>query len=401
MSRGEGGFVIEQADEYDFAFRIAGVDDVNGDGLDDFVVGAGGADNNALSNSGTAYVVFGKTDTDPVHLGDFDMGIQGDQGFRIDGPYTDAYAGYFVSPAGDMNGDGLADIVVAAPGAERTYVVYGKRDPAPINLAALEPGSLLDMPLPDAPLGFAITTRVRADANLSYAVAGGCDVNGDDIPDVVIRLRERARWPLWDVAYVVFGAREASPPVDVRELGDRGFAIRGSFFGGSMACAGDLNGDGKDDILVGEPYTDPHRNRVFVVFGKVGNSTIKVRHLGKRGYVIRGTSPHDRVGGALANGGDIDGDGIPDAIVGAPGALSPTGDGRSARGAVYVVYGQRGTKGIDLRELGRHGYIMRGGRKLDFVGSSVAGPRDVNGDGVPDILIGSNVGHAYLVWGWR
>ncbi len=118
---------------------------MNGDGLDDLIVGAYLADPGG-SASGESYVVFGKAGTTPVNLSDV---AGGTGGFVINGIDPDDQSGRSVSGAGDVNGDGLADLIVGArradPGgnslAGESYVIFGKADGTPVNLSDIVAGS--------------------------------------------------------------------------------------------------------------------------------------------------------------------------------------------------------------------------------------------------------------------
>ncbi|HEV2754775.1 MAG TPA: integrin alpha [Actinomycetota bacterium] len=145
---GDGGFVIRGASEEDEASYTASAGDVNGDGLGDVIVGAPGAepaetgvgppvDTHLRSEGGRVYVVFGKATTEAVDLAAYDTGTQGDTGFRIDGPSNGTAAGRAVDGAGDVNGDGLHDVVLAAPGGAVAYVVFGQTHGGAVDLATV------------------------------------------------------------------------------------------------------------------------------------------------------------------------------------------------------------------------------------------------------------------------
>ncbi|MEM1080287.1 MAG: integrin alpha, partial [Pseudomonadota bacterium] len=128
---GDRGFRIEGASEYDQSgFSVSGAGDVNGDGLADLIIGAPEADGGGYS-SGESFVVFGKADSGRVNLLTLQ---QNSNGFQIDGPGAADRAGISVSGAGDVNGDGLDDLIVGVYGGDpggkynagETYVVFGK-----------------------------------------------------------------------------------------------------------------------------------------------------------------------------------------------------------------------------------------------------------------------------------
>ena len=156
---------------------VAGAGDVNNDGFDDVIIGAPRADNNALTDSGSSYVVYGSASrATPVDLGNL-----GSAGFRIDGAATSDQSGLSVAGAGDVNNDGFADVIVGAPYADNnsrsnsgsSYVVYGSATPTtPVDLNNL--GSA----------GFRIDGA--AGDYSGFSVAGAGDVNNDGGADVII-----------------------------------------------------------------------------------------------------------------------------------------------------------------------------------------------------------------------
>jgi hypothetical protein len=354
--------------------------DVNGDGRPDAIAGAPFADPVGRLNAGAVQVALGTS------LPSVDLAAPGTGDFRVEGAAPGELAGYSVAAAGDVNGDGVGDVVLGAPGASplgragagSAYVVFGSRTPRTVDLAALGPN------------GFRIDGEHAGD-ELGYAVAGAGDVNGDHLADVVVGA------PFGGAAYVVFG-RPSAAPVDLAALGGGGYRIgaaaAGDQTGGAVAPAGDVNRDGRADVLVGSPSSNARGRQsgsAFVVFGKSDSGPIGLGTLGPGGYRIDGTGSYDLAGFAVASAGDVNGDGVPDALVGAPGA------GQGIEGAAYVVYGQPGgsSAAIELGQLGAGGQLPTGGFALtgvlpgDGTGASLAAPGDLDGDGRGDLVIGA------------
>lgn len=385
---GEEGFRIDGAADGDsLGFSVDCAGDVNGDGIDDVVVGAFGADDNGRSTSGSAYVVFGKRGTAPVDLADL-----GDRGFRIEGEAAGDRAGSAVAGAEDIDGDGLADVIVGANAADNNgrdtsgsaYVVSGKRGTAPVDLADLgERGYRIDGAAPGDRAGFAID--------------GTGDVNGDGTPDTVVGAytadpegRETA-----GSSYVVFGKADSSR-VDLADLGDGGYAIDGEAAGDrlgiSVAGAGDVDGDGAEDLLVGaDQAPSDGAGRAYVLFGKSGTARMDLAELGDGGYRIEGAVAGDLAGFSVDDAGDVDGDGRPDAIVGAYGADN---NGREGSGSAYVVFGKGDSAAVALagfEQRDEEGFRIDGEAAGDRAGRSVAGAGDFDGAGVPDALVGADL----------
>jgi len=346
-------------------FRVAGIGDVNGDGLADVAVAAPYASNNRRAFSGSVYVVFGKRDGATVNLASL-----GSRGYRIDGP-VGAVAGFALAAAGDVNGDGRPDLVIGSEAArfglpQQAYVVFGKPDTANIDLAAL------------GQHGFVIGGG-QARQSVGLGVAGVGDVNGDGLADVAIGApleeRDAKKHTSRGAVYVVYG-RRAGDQVDLGRLGRGGYRIRGpagAGIGSAIAPAGDFNGDGHPDLLIGaQPPNGSFRGGLgaaYVVFGQTSKQSIDLATPGSDGVAIRGAQPGDGLGTSMTGVGDVNGDGRGDLLLGAPTASVRC---RVNAGAAYVVYGQRsGT--IDLAHLGNSGYRIDGAHTVDNLGAAVAG----------------------------
>ena len=205
-------------------------------------------------------------------------------------------AGSAVAGAGDVNGDGLADLIVGAPFAGRrersfsgsAYVVFGKRTTTAVDLPGLGAG------------GFRIDGP-RRDAAAGYTVAGPGDVNGDGRADVMVSAGIVQRAPV----YVVHGKADAAA-VDLRRLGGPGFAIAGpraDDAGAAVSGAGDFNGDGLADMAVGAPRSGRQpahgRGSAFVLFG-ARLAAARAWGAGGAGFRIVGADALANAGAALA-----------------------------------------------------------------------------------------------------
>jgi hypothetical protein len=331
---------------------------------------------------------------------------------QIDGAGGGNAAGTSVAPAGDVNGDGVADIVV---GASTAYFGRGQQGAAHVIFG--QPGPPASSSLDIAALGSRGFTIVGA-ADFDWAgasVAGAGDVNGDGRDDLLVGAPETddpgIAGAKAGAAYVVFGKADTAR-VDLAALGQAGFriggALAGDHAGRSVGGAGDVNGDRIADVIVGVPGADKtgtDSGSAYVVFGKAGATAVDMSALANGGFRIDGVAAGDEAGFSVAGAKDVNGDGRPDLIVGADHADIP---GRFDTGAAYVVYGKPTTNTVSLATLGASGFRMTGGSDAEFAGSAVAGTGDVNGDGLADVVVGSpladansrtNSGSAIVVFG--
>ncbi len=410
---GSNGFVLDGENARDFSGgSVSAAGDVNGDGIDDLIIAARSADFNG-GRSGRSYVVFGRTQG-------FDATLQlsaldGSNGFKLDGEAAYDSAGRSVSAAGDVNGDGIDDLIIGAPSADpnggnsgRSYVVFGRTASFDgiVQLSAL-----------DGSNGFKLDGEATYDtAGRSVSAAG--DVNGDEIDDLLIGAPnadpngERS-----GRSYVVFGRIEGfDAAIQLSALdGDNGFKLDGEAAydraGYSVSDAGDVNGDGIDDLLIGNydlDFVAASSGRSYVVFGDPEgfDATLQLSALdGVDGFKLDGTTG-DYSGRSVSTAGDINGDGIDDLVIGA--AYADANGISSGRG--YVVFGKTGAPVSPLPLVfvdGTDGFRLAGETIGDRAGSSVSAAGDVNGDGVDDLIIGArradpngtNSGRSYVVYG--
>ncbi len=320
----------------EYGASVASAGDVNGDGYADVVIGAPNS-----GGTGQAYVYHGGAaglSIVPALL------LTGTAGSRF---------GASVFTAGDVNADGYADLLVGAPGSDLVQLCLGSAtglNPTPHQtFTGTIPGS-----------GF----------GSSVCTAG--DVNGDGYSDIVIGAPEFSNGQLLEgAAYVFLGdeTQVTNTPQLTIELNNADRRI-----GASVAGVGDMDGDGFSEILLGAPLGDSGQTNeglAFMFRGSPAGSTFT-------GLVILQSNQDNALfGTSVAEAGDVNGDGYADGVIGAPFYTN----GQANEGQVWVVLGAPVVTGtftaVELNAAGMH------------LGKAVAGGGDTNGDGYSDIITGA------------
>jgi hypothetical protein len=394
---GSDGVRIEGALAGDhLGWSLAPAGDVNGDGKDDLLIGTPWADPGtpAKTSAGGARVVLGRSATTEINLAT-DV-----EGFRIDGAADGDRAGYSVASA-DVNGDGRRDFILGAIGtacrngalpltcqgdAGAAYVVFGKADQGNTDLASL--GSD----------GFRMNGEA-GNSRAGWAVTSG-DFTGDGKDDVAVSAigaRDAS-----GTTYVVRG-RTSTDAVNLGALGADGFRIDGEDGdqSGMSLASGDVDGDRKPELVVGVPFHNPDGSLMagsaYVLKGGAMGSNLSLVNPGAGNYRIDGAKTQDGAGWSVATSPDLNGDGIGEVLLGAPGVDRPTGPTlkgpgpQESIGAAYVVYGSKTPSNVSLGTLAGKGQLLMGGggwRWGDQAGWSVAGLGDISGTGYNVAAVG-------------
>ena len=309
-------------DSGDYSGRAVASGDVNGDGYDDIIIGANGADPPGGTDAGETYVIFGSSSpplTFDLETQPADITISGDD-------YLD-HSGLALATR-DVNGDGYDDVIIGADGADtpggyeagETYVIFGSSSPP----------STIDLDSQSAD----ITIYGDDEGDYSgHAVTSG-DVNGDGYDDVIIdayRANPSGRTSAGET-YVIFGS--SSPPstfdlntqsADITIYGDDTYD-----WSGNAVASGDVTGDGYEDIIIGAPWADPpggtDAGETYLLLG--GGAIITAHGLGGSGWIKefsllgRKWSSFKAFGGVNSQGevhlavGDTDGDGLDEIAAG-------------------------------------------------------------------------------------
>lgn len=371
---------------------ISSVGDVNADGFDDLIIGAKNNDEGG-NNAGKCYLFFGKSSgwKMDISLADADVAFFGEA--------ANDQAGISGTFLGDVNGDGIDDFAIGAPSFDgegenigKTYLFFGKK-------SGWEKTSIIS----SCDVQF-IGERDEDHASDSLASAG--DVNGDGLMDFLIGAKENDDGGgNAGKIYLVFGKTEWKPDILLSEI-EVSFIgkDKDDMAGKSIAPAGDVNGDGYDDFLIGAPNNTEGGvacGQVYLILGKKSGWQMNF-DLVNADVVFTGEEKNDNAGLAVSLAGDVDNDGFSDFLISAPN----NSEGGVKAGKVYLIYGHpdKWEKEFLLQNTE---VAFIGENPKDTFGRSLAFCRDINGDGIDDFLIGaprnsevgSKAGKIYLFTG--
>lgn len=422
---GQNGYVIRGIELGDRSgHSVAAGGDHNADGVGDVLIGAYLVNVFSDRDIGESFILFGGAGVGSSGVVELST-LGGSSGYSAVGIDAIDYSGGRVAFAGDLNADGTDDVIIGAGNADpnevnaagECYVLFG----GPDGVGASR--YFLNSIAPGVGVRFA---GIDSQDQIGSAITSPGDINADGIDDLLIGA-SRAEVDGQDLAgevYLIFGSDtlSAASTFDLASLnGANGVRFVGSNAGDqcgiSVSGAGDLNDDGFDDMIVGARYADfPGRTDAgayFVVFGgpEMNQSAeVELYSLnGTKGFEIQGAAPTDQAGVSAAALGDVNGDGIDDIAIS---GIGSDPDMRYQAGATYVLFGgpQLGAAGpVDLATLdGSDGFVLYGVDAGDEAGWSLAGPGDLNEDGINDVVIGAkkanpggraDAGSCYVVFG--
>jgi len=351
----------EQAESY-FGCAVASAGDINGDAYDDIIIGAYGYDN-AETGAGKAYVYYGAS-SGPGTIADW----------SAQGSFRYHSVGQSVATAGDVNNDGYDDVIVGAWNYDQVFVFYG-------SSSGLKE-------TPDWTADFGADPREW----FGYSVSTAGDVNNDGYDDIIIGMPGYGNGQSGEGRSLVFhGSADGlnATPNWTFEINQQD-----AHLGYSVSTAGDVNGDGYSDVIVGAYNQGPGEGYAHVFYGSASGLSLTP------GWTAKSNIAGAYFGYSVSTAGDVNGDGYSDVIIGANGYNS---GGLYNVGRAYVYHGS--SSGLSATP----NWTAQGSQQYAYFGSSVSTAGDINGDGFSDVIVGADgkgygtltgvIGRAYIYKG--
>ena len=373
--------------------QVATAGDVNGDGYDDFLIGAV-SDDDMDTFAGQVYLVLGKKNgwSKDTNLSTASASFLGEK--------EDDYLGDSIAGVGDVNDDGFDDFMIGARGNDeegwgtgQAYLFMGRLD-----------GWTMDTNVTSAYASFQGEHQYD---HASGSLAGAGDVNGDGYDDILIGASGSDKGGEGTgQTYLVLGKKfgwrmdSSLKYVDASFVGEE----VGTAIATDLAGAGDVNGDGYDDFLISSQWNNDggeNTGQTYLFFGRPEGWSMHT-NISEADASFHGEKVNDAAGYSVAGAGDVNADGFDDFLIGS----RRSGDGGDIAGQTYLILGKADGWSMDT-SLSEADASFWGENEADFAGCSVAGVGDFNGDGYDDFLIGassnddkeSGAGQTYLILG--
>ena len=331
-------------------WSVSGAGDVNGDGYSDVIVGVEGYDNGQVGE-GAAIVFHGSSN-----------GVSTTASSLMESNQVGATMGISVSDAGDVNDDGYGDVIVGASNYTNGETTEGA--------AFIFYGSSIGIDTSAS----SIVESNQAQAKMGFSASGAGDVNGDGYDDVIVGAHNYNNGEDFEGAAFIYHGSSTGLDTTVASLLESNEAY--AFMGWSVSGAGDVNGDGYSDVILGSwNYTNgqTREGATFVYHGSSSGVDTTISSF------YESNKAEGRMGYSVSGAGDVNGDGYDDVIVGA----SSYNNGESGEGVALVYHGS--SNGLDSIASS----LFESNQASAYMGNSVSGAGDVNGDGYSDVIVGA------------
>ncbi|GGC12629.1 FG-GAP-like repeat-containing protein [Dyadobacter sediminis] len=340
------GFVTLSCNQAEslMGISVASAGDVNGDGFSDVIVGAPWYESDPVQHEeGAAFIYLGSA-----------TGLSNIPATTLEGNQIEAGLGNSVAGAGDVNDDGFSDVVVGA--------FYYDIDQVDEGVAFVYHGSATGVDI----IADQTLQKDQAEAQMGYSVAGAGDVNGDGYSDVIVGIPAYTNVQIGEGAAIIYYGSETGIQIIVTTTIESNVSLQQ--LAASVASAGDVNGDGYSDVIISSQFSNNNNGIVIVIAGSAAGANASNPIFTKTAY--SGTSA-----------GDVNGDGYGDIIIGAPYQESEIN--QEDEGMVFIFKGS--ASGLNSTAIS----ILEGNKLDAGIGTSVASAGDVNGDGLSDIIVGA------------
>jgi hypothetical protein len=318
--------------------------DYNGDGYCDVIVGASGYDDH-----GAAFVYYGSAEGQGSYWAE-------------EGTQSSEYFGGSVSSAGDVNGDGYADALIGAPRYEN-----GKNDESAAFVYYGSASGLGNIP------DWSVESN-QDSPGFAGCVSSAGDVNGDGYSDIIIGASNYNNGTPSEGAVLGYYGSASGLSSSHDWIVDSAGAY--NVFGSRISSAGDVNGDGYSEVIVSEEWYSGDQNEEGAVYLYYGSSSGLCL---LPGWTAEGNQAYARLGYAIPSAGDVNGDGYSDVILGGSG----NDNDQPNEGIIFVYYGS--SAGLNLTA----GWTGEGNEDGLRLGESASSAGDINNDGYHDIIAGT------------